>query len=59
MQIEDALGDRQPEAGAGTAALRAVATVFRALARHAGWAHGEFWMDSSSAYVLHQLEYLG
>ena len=33
--------------------------MFRALTRHAGWAHREFWMDSSSAYALHLLEYLG
>ena len=31
---------------------------FRALARHAGWAHRDFWMDSVSCYALHLLEFV-
>jgi L-histidine Nalpha-methyltransferase len=30
----------------------------RALARHAGWAHRDFWMDSVSCFALHLLEYV-
>lgn len=32
--------------------------TFRALARHAGWAHRDFWMDSVSGYALHLLEFV-
>lgn len=33
--------------------------TFRALARHVGWAHRDFWMDHVSCYALHLLEYVG
>jgi L-histidine N-alpha-methyltransferase len=32
--------------------------TFRALARHAGWAHRDFWMDHVSCYALHLLEFV-
>jgi L-histidine Nalpha-methyltransferase len=32
--------------------------TFRALARHAGWAHRDFWMDPVSCYALHLLEFV-
>lgn len=31
--------------------------TFRALARHAGWAHRDFWMDPVACYALHLFEF--